>query len=71
MAVAAVRSSSSETDPLAFPSVLTVLLRRASVAPGLETRRFRPVRRLQDLPPGESIPARSSIVLRSGAVCLR
>jgi hypothetical protein len=71
MAVVAVRSSSSETDSLASPSVLTTLLRRASLAPGLETRRARPVRRLQDLPPGDAIPVRSSIVLRSGAACLR
>jgi hypothetical protein len=71
MAVAAVRAPSSGDNSLAFLGGLTALLRRASVAPGVETRRFRPVRRLQDLPPGDAIPAQSRIVLRSGAVCLR
>jgi len=56
---------------LGFPSALTALLRRASVAPGLETRRSQPVRRLQDMPPGDAVPALSRIVLRSNAVCLR
>lgn len=71
MAVADVRSSSSEKNSLAFPSGLTTLLRRASLAPGLETRRSRPVRRLQELPHGDAIPMRSCIVLRSSSVCLR
>ena len=71
MAVAAVRASSSGNNTLAFPSTLTVLLRRISVAPGLETRRPQTVMRLQDRPSGDAIPVRSRIVLRSGAVCLR
>jgi hypothetical protein len=70
MAVAVARAS-SPGNTLAFPSALTVLLRRASVAPGLETRRSRPARRLHDLSPGDAIPVQSRIVLRSSAVCLR
>jgi hypothetical protein len=71
MAVAVARASSPESDSLAFPSALTALLRRVSVAPGLETRRSRPVRRLQDMSAGDAIPMRSCIVLRGNAVCLR
>jgi hypothetical protein len=71
MAVAVARALSTGDNSLAVPRVLTVFLRRASVAPGLETRRSLPVRRLQDLPPGDAIPVRSRIVLRGSAVCLR
>jgi hypothetical protein len=71
MAVAVARAVSSGGNSLALPSALTILLRRASVAPGLETRRSQPVRRLQDLSPGDAIPVRSRIVLRGSAACLR
>jgi hypothetical protein len=71
MAVAAARASWSGNNSLALLSAPSALLRRASVAPGLGTRRSRPVRRLHDPPSGDIIPARSRIVLRSGAVCLR
>ena len=71
MAVAVARALSSGGHSPAVPSALTALLRRASVAPGLETRRSQPVQRLQDLPPGDAIPVRSRIVLRGSAVCLR
>jgi hypothetical protein len=71
MAVAVARTSSPGSNSLAFPGALTALLRRASVAPGLETRRSRSSRRLQDMQPGEAIPLRSCIVLRGNAVCLR
>jgi len=70
MAVAVAYASSQGNNSLAFPSALTVLLRRASVDPDLETRRPRPVRRLHEVPGGD-IPSRSCIVLRGNAACLR
>jgi hypothetical protein len=71
MAVAVAHASSSGSSSVPFPGAVAVLARRVSVVPGLETRRFRPVRRLPELPPDDDIPARSRIVLRGGAVCLR
>ena len=71
MAVAVARDLSSGGDSLALPRARTTLLRRASVVPGLETRRSQAVQRLQDLPPGEAIPVRSRIVLRGSCACLR
>jgi hypothetical protein len=71
MAVAVARAFTTGSNSLTFPGALTALLRRVSVAPGLETRRSLAVRRLQDMPPGDAIPVRSCIVLRSNAVCPR
>jgi len=71
MAVAVARASSRGSNSLAFPSALTVSLRRVSATPGLETRRAQPVRRLRDLATDDEIPMQSRIVLRGNAVCLR
>jgi hypothetical protein len=71
MAVAVARALFSDSKSVPYPGARTVLARRVSAVPGLEARRSLPARRLSELPLDDALPARSCIVLRGGAVCLR